>query len=325
MLSERLADWPGDPGPMPIAVAVRGVRVWRRGRGLLFAAVRGEGPLTRTGRHRRPWLPVLVFGAALGKLPVLMASCLDIELGGSDDETITGSSATIRKSQKEASRREVLRPGGRALPGTLVTREFNLADFSAIEISHAFDVELTRSERFSVVVTVDDNVLEHVSAEKVGRSLRLRLDGASTRNAVLRASIGMPAFDALSVSGASRIKIGGFGRLDKVRVVISGASRVTGEMEAADLELDSSGAGHAGLAGSAISAAVRGSGASGFDLADFTIATARVELSGASSAEMTVAGELTDVRMSGASRLRYHGSPSIGSASLSGGSSLTGD
>ena len=67
---------------------------------------------------------------------------------------------------------------------------------------------------------------------------------------------------------------------------------------------------------------IEGSGASSLDLADFTVDTAEVRLSGASEATVNALERIDPVDVSGASRLRYLGDPSLGEVSTSGGSSV---
>ena len=76
------------------------------------------------------------------------------------------------------------------------------------------------------------------------------------------------------------------------------------------------------LEGSATGLTIAGSGASSLDLADFTVNTADVTLSGASEATVNVQERIDPVDVSGASRLRYLGDPALGDVSTSGGSSV---
>ena len=41
--------------------------------------------------------------------------------------------------------------------GELVTEAYDLADFTKVDVGHAFDAEIARADEFSVAVTVDDN------------------------------------------------------------------------------------------------------------------------------------------------------------------------
>ena len=76
------------------------------------------------------------------------------------------------------------------------------------------------------------------------------------------------------------------------------------------------------LEGSATGLTIEGSGASTLDLADFSVDTAGVKLSGASKATVNAQESIDPVDASGASSLRYLGDPSLGDVSTSGGSTV---
>jgi hypothetical protein len=264
---------------------------------------------------RRPWI-VLV--AALVLTLGLVACDVEVDIDVDDGETLQGS-------------------------GNVVSEQVALADFTEIEAQSAFDLEITQSDTFAVTVRADDNILDLLDVSKSGDTLRLGLErGVSLRGDVtLEATITMPDLEGLKLSGASRASVSGFrssGRLDinlsgasrvdgdleagEVDIRLSGASRVDGDLEAGDVDIDASGASRVVLEGSATGLILEGSGASSLDLADFTVNTAEVELNGASEATVNVQERIDPVDVSGASRLRYLGDPSLGDVSTSGGSSV---
>jgi len=204
--------------------------------------------------------------------------------------------------------------------GNVVTEEMAFADFTAVEAANAFEVEITRSDTFGVTIRVDDNILDLLDVSKEGDTLRIRLErGVSLRGDVtLEASITMPDLDGLELSGASRASVSGFRSSGQLDINLSGASSLDGDLEAGDIDIDASGASRVVLKGSATEATVEGSGASSLDLADFTVNTAEVRLSGASEATVNARERIDPVDVSGASRLRYLGDPSLGDVSTSG-------
>ena len=208
--------------------------------------------------------------------------------------------------------------------GVLATQEFALADFDELDISHAFEVDICRSDTFSVSITVDDNFLEHLVVEKEGGTLRIGLErGFSARGDVtLEARIELPELRRVSLSGASRANLAAFSAEGRIDIDVSGASSVAGELTADIVQIKLSGASSADLTGTAREASLRASGASRLDLRGFTLERATVELSGASRAELTVTDTISEITASGASRLVYHGSPTVGRVSTSGASTI---
>ena len=207
--------------------------------------------------------------------------------------------------------------------GNVVTEEMAFADFTGIEASHAFVVDIVQSDSFSVTIRVDDNILDMLDVSSEGDTLRLRLDrGVSLRDVTMEASITMPALARLRLSGAARASVSGFRSLDELDIELSGASKLDGDLEAGETDIEASGASKVTLGGSATGLTIRGSGASKLDLADFTVDTAEVRLSGASEATLHARERIDPVDLSGASRLRYLGNPSLGHVNTSGAASL---
>lgn len=206
--------------------------------------------------------------------------------------------------------------------GTLVTREFDLAGFDKVDVSYATRVNISQGDSFSVVVSIDDNVLEYLQVEKQGSTLKIGLDPRRNyRDTRATAEVTMPELTGLELSGASRGTISGFKSSRGFNVDASGASRLSGDIEAGDARFDVSGGSRVTSTGSAEDAVIDASGGSTVDLADFPVADANVEASGASDVIVHASGTL-DVDASGASHVKYLGSPTLGSIDTSSGSSV---
>ena len=231
--------------------------------------------------------------------------------------------------------------------GDVITEEKDFADFTHVDVGSAFEVEITRSDSFSVIISADESLFDLVEVSRVGETLKIYLKprhfftdftlGAKT----LKAEITMPALYGLLLSGASkgtitgfksthdfRLGVSGASSLETVDIAVgdaefqvSGASRVSGNMTADDAEFEVSGASSIELSGSADSVILEASGAIRVDLADFALDDADVELSGASEATINVKGRL-DTALSGASRLYFYGNPTMGDTSVSGASTI---
>ena len=140
-------------------------------------------------------------------------------------------------------------------------------------------------------------------------------------NNTLQARITLPELTGLKLSGASRGTISGFKSAKELALEVSGASSLKGDIEAGDATLNVSGASNVTLKGAARNVDLEVSGASKADLADFAVADARVNLSGASKATVNAEGKL-DVTASGASALSYLGHPTLGNVNTSGASTI---
>jgi len=213
-------------------------------------------------------------------------------------------------------------PGVLIGSGNLETEQYAFANFTRVEISSAFEFQIKQSSSYSINVTADDNVIDHVQISQDGQTLKIRVGGVpSFRRLTLKASVTMPQLGGLTVSGASRGTVANFNSTEAVSIGVSGASRVTGDITAGNAEFEVSGASTIELEGSADNMVAVVSGASRFSLDDFTVNNANVNISGASTGTINLDGRL-DANVSGASTLLYIGDPVMGTINVSGASTL---
>lgn len=222
------------------------------------------------------------------------------------------------------------------------TREFDLRGFTRVETGSAFEIDIVRGDDFRVSITLNDNLFDYLEASISGNTLHIRMrPGFGFIRATQQAAITMPGLDGIDFSGAVRgtatgfstpgtleVRLSGASRLqlDNIQTgvalfEISGASGVTGELETGDCRFKVSGASLVEFTGSGEDLDLEGSGASRFHLFEFEANDVSVNLSGASSAEINMDGRL-DGELSGASRLEYEGSPTLGRLETSGASSI---
>jgi hypothetical protein len=224
--------------------------------------------------------------------------------------------------------------------GPIETKEYQLTDFTEIEISHDFNYDITRSETYSVVASTHQNLIDHLDIFKSGQTLKVRLKSGTIVNSDARVTVTLPALERLQVSGAASGHVSGFSsgsnftlqvsgasqsdinmETGKTKIQISGASRVNGTIKAAETEIVISGASNCDLSGSTAAAKIEISGASHADLPDLILQNADIELSGASGATINTSGKL-DMALSGASTLNYYGKPMLGKVDISGASQM---
>ncbi len=223
----------------------------------------------------------------------------------------------------------------------------DFTNFDQLEIGSAFEVEITRSDNYTIVIIADENLIDLIEVIQDGDTVKIFLNPRhiftdfTLGEKTLRAEITLPTLQGLVLSGATTGTVSGFNSvsdfdlvvsgassLDKLDMVvgdaefeISGASRVSGNLTAGDLEILVSGASSVELTGQADNIDLRISGASRVDLADVPVRDADVTLSGASEATINVSGEL-DIELSGASRLFFYGNPVMGDTDVSGASTI---
>jgi len=226
----------------------------------------------------------------------------------------------------------------------LVTEEMNYSDFTEVEVGWAFDVDITRSTSYSVIITADEYVevslegtqeyerkltFDYIQVSKTGDQLRISLESGYTyrsshmwRPLILRAEITMPDLYELMLSGAAHGSVEGFSFSHELNLTLSGASFLDiVDVSAGDAEIELSGASRLEGKGEANDLHIIASGASHLELEEFPAHNANVSLSGASRATVNLDGRL-DGDLSGSSHLLYLGEPTVVDVNTSGGSTV---
>ncbi len=229
--------------------------------------------------------------------------------------------------------------------GETETRQFNFTEFTRVDIGSAFTYEIKQSDTYSISITAPENLFDDIKVAKEGQTLKIEKTNPWTPFNIgserLRAVITMPRLYGLNSSGATKGVVYRFSSTDDLDVSasgassvelvtitagdanfnVSGASEVTGALNAEGMDFDISGASSIQLEGAAGDIDAEASGASRLNLAELTINNADVTLSGASSGTVNLDGRL-DIELSGASGLEYIGEPLLGEMDISGASTL---
>lgn len=166
--------------------------------------------------------------------------------------------------------------------GEVVTQEMDLTGFDKLDIRQGFNVEVSQGDEFSVLVRVNENLVEYLQVEVLGDTLKIGLEQNRVyANTTLQAEVTMPTLTGLDVSGGTDVTVSG-----------------TGE----DIAVDASGGSDA-------------------DLASFQVVDANIDASGGSDVTVNASGTL-NVDASGGSQVYYLGSPTMGQIETSGGSNV---
>ena len=224
--------------------------------------------------------------------------------------------------------------------GEVVADEHDVEGFTRVAVSNAIQLEITRSDEYSVTITGYENLVERMDVGLAGQQLTIHLQPGMYYRNNIKAVVTMPDLSGLTVSGASRAVAEGFAstgdfHLDvsgasrvsidieagKTIADISGASRLTGMLQAQALILAASGASQCELTGNAGDTALHISGASRLNLLELPVQNVDADISGASRVTVNMNGTL-NVDLSGASQLHYTGDVDLGTVNISGASTM---
>lgn len=213
------------------------------------------------------------------------------------------------------------------------TKEYKFNNFTGIDASWIYQVELVQAPRHAVRVDAPDYLMPFVNVDVRGgilvlsvgdlpRDVRRRVENGS-RNQV-RVYVSMPDLTVLRMSGAAKLTAkGDFSGRKNFEMRLSGATTVQGlSIKASDADIDASGAAKFDLEGKFDKMNVRGSGSLNAIIAA-DIKTTDLGLSGAT--KLSLKGKLGDVtlRGSGAANTELIGSIEELSAECSGAAKLS--
>lgn len=190
---------------------------------------------------------------------------------------------------------------GVAGSGNIVNENREVSNFKAIDVGGFFQVEIVAQKDFSVEVQADDNLLPLIKTEVSDGVLKIETSEKFNSKSPIIVKVSAPNIEEIEVSGASKVNL----------IDLNNES----------LNVDASGASKISVSGTTASLTVDVSGASKLDAENLKSENAGIEASGASSVNLFVSGDLT-TNASGASNVRYSGTPKNLKNKTSGASSI---
>ena len=206
--------------------------------------------------------------------------------------------------------------------GNFVTQQKDFSEFSAIEVTSAFEVEISQSSFYSISVTADDNVIDYIQVSEAGNILSVGIQDGLYQSTTLQVEIEMPEIDSLELSGATVGMIKDFSSSEPFFVMLSGASILEMvDMAVGDFEVELYGASILTAEGSGNDLFSIVQAASKLDLTNFLVSNSSLYVSDASQATVNLDGTL-DAIISGASTVYYIGEPTMGNIDISDSSTI---
>jgi hypothetical protein len=202
----------------------------------------------------------------------------------------------------------------------------NVSSFSGIKVSGAIDVYLSQSDAYAVAVSAEeekyrDNIITEVSNGILNISFNnsgLRFNGDKH----LRVYLSFKNLQSIEATGASDIIISDLLKITDLKMRLSGASAITGNVSIENLLVDLSGASTVKIKGEVSNLKINASGASDVKNYDLVVENCVADISGASDVKITVNKSIS-AKASGASNLYYRGNPERKDVSSSGASNIS--
>jgi hypothetical protein len=197
-------------------------------------------------------------------------------------------------------------------PGPIqeIQKEYAILDFDRLEMGDAFNITVEQGEFYEVSVRGDSRNVDDLSVRKEGSSLVIGYQTIRNRKHTTYITIRMPQLLAANFSGASDSRVAGFENVDAFNLYLSGGSVCQLKCNANSLNVTLSGASYLNVRGEGENLKGDLSGASTLTAFNYPVSQAEIRASGASDGNVTVSGKLKAVA-SGASVIRYHGTPTV--------------
>ncbi|MBX3242948.1 MAG: DUF2807 domain-containing protein [Acidobacteria bacterium] len=172
--------------------------------------------------------------------------------------------------------------------GNVVSESRNSSSFTSVKVSGVFDVKIVVGSTQSISVEAEDNLLPFIETEVDGENLTIRSSKNLKPTRPMKILISVQNIEHLKTSGASSVSVESVNN-SSLTVDVSGASKAVFSGTTGELNIEVS-------------------GASNINTADLLSQNATVDASGASKASVNSAQSLK-AKSSGASSIRYSGSP----------------
>lgn len=199
----------------------------------------------------------------------------------------------------------------------------DVAPFTGLEVSDRFTVDVKVGAPGAVNLRVDDELRDDVRIAVSDGLLRIGLRPGihHAHDATLEAEVTAPGIERVLAAGASTVRIAPTIESERLDIALSGSSTITADLALGVGHVALSGSSMATLAGVASTVEATVSGASHLYADELAVVDLTIDVSGASTADVMAKRTLA-AGASGASHVRYAGSPSVERSVTSGASSI---
>ena len=205
--------------------------------------------------------------------------------------------------------------------GNVVSRTYNLVDFTKLKISYGFTAEVKASSGYNIEITADDNLFNYINVTKDGDTLSISLKAGSYERSQLTATIMMPVLHSIELRDGGRTNINGFNSSNDLSIKLSDGTRLLGTLTAGNVDITLTDGSRVELEGSARDIRIISHDGSQADLSKFTVVNTDLNIGDGSTVNINVTGTL-NANLSAGSHVTYTGNPTMGNIRLSSGSTL---
>ena len=206
--------------------------------------------------------------------------------------------------------------------GHQITENHRASDFTRLDISGGFKINLKQDSSLTVSVTADDNLMKYIHINSEGDKLRIYSKKNICGSGEIVLNIGVKNLEVIKTSGGISLVTDGKLNTKDLHLELNGASRIDMDLNAANLFTEGSGSTDMTLRGQATSHKIEFAGSGKVKAGDFVVGSYDIETTGASECTINVLKDL-NVNTTGAADIKYRGNPTSVNTSKTGAASVT--
>ena len=206
--------------------------------------------------------------------------------------------------------------------GHQVTESHKMNDFTRLDISGGFKINLKQDSSLTVSVTADDNLMKYIHASLDGDKLRIYSKKNLCGSSEIVLNIGVKNLEVIKISGGINLATDGKLITKDLHLELNGASKIDMDLNAANVFTEGSGSTDMTLRGQASSHKIEFAGSGKVKALDFVVGSYDIETTGASDCSINVLKDL-NVKTTGAADIKYRGNPTSVNTSKTGAASVT--
>ncbi len=185
--------------------------------------------------------------------------------------------------------------------GDRVTKTYEISDFTELDVSDAFEINVKAGEKASLKITGDENILPYISVKNKDNELEIGFEKNPINVGNILIEITVKDLRSVDLSGACKLTVEGIST-DSFKLDMSGAcsAELSGKVKKLEIDL---------------------SGATNLDASQLIAEEVKIKASGASNAEIYAVSSV-DAETSGASNITIYGDPEKVETDVSGASNI---
>lgn len=197
--------------------------------------------------------------------------------------------------------------------GKVVSENREVSGFTSVLVTGSGQAEITIGDRDSLVIEAEDNILPLIESSVQNGKLTIGMKPNTSIRTMrgIRYTITVKSLAGVETSGSTDITVTNTARADTFNAATSGSGAVRlADVQAATLNVHTSGSGNIDAAGKVGTASITTSGSGNFNGANLQCASATATTSGSGNVTLWVTGSLT-ARTSGSGNVKYYGQPTV--------------